>query len=103
MPLDDQERMVVARTQLAQQAVCRLVVEVAKRRPARAGQRRSLSDAVMNQRIVHDQIVAAEQMSDDGDVCRMTTDEHGAILAAMKLRQRLLQLALQRPLAGNPP
>ncbi len=48
-----------------------------------------------------DQIVAAEQMPDDRNVRRVSADECNTILAAMQARQRLLQLAVERSLAGN--
>src|SRR6516225_10227250 len=97
MPLDDQKRAPVAWTQLAQQPVCGSVVEMRKRHPACAGQRRPLNDAVMDQRIVNDYIVPAEQMPDHGDIRRMAADQNDTILAAMDLRQRPLQLAVDRP------
>src|ERR1700736_4377631 len=42
-------------------------------------------------------------MSDDRNVRRMSADERHTILAAMETRQRLLQLAVKRPLAGYRP
>ena len=101
MTLDDEERAIVARTQLAEQTIGGFVVKMAKRRPACPRQCCSLGDAVVDQRIMHDQIVAAEQMPDDSNVRRMSADERDTIVGAMEARQRLLQLAVKRSLAGN--
>jgi hypothetical protein len=92
MTLDDEKRAIVARTQLAEQTIGGFVVEMGKRRPARPRQCCSLGDTVVDQRIMHDQIVAPEQMPDNSNVRRMSADERDTILAAMEARQRLLQL-----------
>src|SRR6516162_4567576 len=101
MPLDDEKRAPVAWTQLAQQPIGRLVVEMRKWHPACAGQRRSLDDAVVNQRIVNDHVVSTEQMPDHRNVGRMAPDKNGAILAAMYPCEHLLELAVKRPFAGD--
>jgi len=49
-----------------------------------------LNDAVVDQRIVNDYIVTAEQMSDHGDVRRMAADQSDTIFAAVNPRQHLL-------------
>ncbi len=65
MAFDDQERMPGAPARLAEQPVSGLVVEMGERRPARPGQRRPLDDAVVDQRIMNDDVVAPEQTPDD--------------------------------------
>src|SRR3974390_2170578 len=97
MALNDEERAPVARTQLAEQPIRGSVVEMAKRCPARSGQHRSLNDTVVDQRIVNDYVVTAEQMPDHGDVRRVAADQNDTILAAMDPRQCLFQLAVDRP------
>ena len=58
-------------------------------------------DAVVDQRIVHDHVVAAEQMADDRDIGRMAADQRDGVLGAVNARQRPFQLAVDRPLAGH--
>ena len=103
MALDDEQRAPVARPRLAQQPVGGFVVEMRKRHPAGAGKHRALNDAVVDQRVVNDHVVAAEQMPDDRDVGRMAADQDDAVFAAVDPRERLLELAVNRPLAGDRP
>src|SRR5438046_600654 len=69
-----------------------------KRHPPRTRQDRALHDAVVDERVVDDYVVAAEQMADDGHIGRMAADQHDAVLGAMNPRQRLLQFAVDRAL-----
>ena len=101
MPLDDEQRMPVARARLAKQPIGGFVVEMRKRHPPRPGKHRALNDAVVDQRIVHDHVVAAEQMADHRDIRRMAADQGDAVLGAVDARQRVLQLAMDRALAGD--
>ena len=101
VPLDHEQRVAVARTRFAEQPVGGFVVEMRKRHPARAGQDRTLDDAVVDQRVVNDHVVAAEQMPDHGDVGRMTADEGDAVLGAVEAGQRVFELAVDRALAGD--
>src|ERR1700730_4931835 len=101
MTLDDKERAIVARTQITEQTIGGYVVEMGKRRPAGPRQSCSLGDAVVDQRIMHDQIVAPGRMPDGRTVRRMSAAERDTILAAMETRQRLLELAVERSLAGH--
>jgi len=55
----------------------------------------------MDQRIVNNYVVAAEQMPDHSDIRRMAANQDDAVLAAMDPRQHLFQLAVDRPLAGD--
>ena len=84
--LDDQKRAPVAWTQLAQEPICGSVVEMRKRHPTCAGQRRPLNDAVVDQCIVNDYVVTTEQMPNHGDIRRMAADQNDTILAAMDPR-----------------
>src|SRR6516225_9165745 len=99
MSLDNQERMGVSLTQLAQQPLCGLVVEMAKRDPPRPRQCRALNDAVVDQCIVNDQVIAVEQMANDRHVRRVTANQHDTILAAMDLGQGPLELSVYGALA----
>src|SRR5205814_6713943 len=68
VPLDDEERMPAARTRFAEQTIGGFEVEMRKGHPPRPGKHRALNDAVVDEGIVHDHVVAAEQVSDDRDV-----------------------------------
>ncbi len=57
----------------------------------------------MDKRVVHDDVVAAEQMTDHGDVCGMSADERDGILGAVNARQRAFELAMHRALARHRP
>ena len=74
MPLDDEKCAPMAWAQLPQQPIRGLVVEMRKRHPACTGEHRPLNDTVVDQRIVNNYVVAAEQMTDHGDVRRMAAD-----------------------------
>ena len=91
----------MARPSLRQRLVGRLGIEVVKRDPPRAGQHRALHDAVVNERIMHDDVVAAEQMADNGDVRRMAADQRDRVLSAVNARQCPFQIAVDRALAGH--
>ena len=70
-----------------------------ERHAARARQDRALHDAVVDEGVVHDHIIATEQMADDGNVGRVSADQHDAVLGAVDPRQRLLQFAVDRALS----
>src|SRR6516225_1056668 len=72
-----------------------------KRHPTCSGQCRPLDDTVVDQRIMHDYVVTAEQMPDYSDVRRMATDQGDTILTSVDPRQHLLQLAVDWPFAGD--
>ncbi len=95
------QRMSVARARLAEEPIGGLVVEVGERDPPRPGKHRPLDDAVVDQRVMDDDVVAPEQVPDDGDVGRMAADEDDAILGAVQSGERLFQLAVNRPFAGD--
>ena len=57
----------------------------------------------MDQRVVHDDVVAAEQMADHRDVRRVSADQRDAVLGAVDPCQRAFELAVYRPLARNRP
>ncbi len=101
MPLDDEERTPAAGPRLRQQPIGGLVVEMGERGPARPGQHCALNDAVVNERVVHDHVVAAQEMADHGDVGRMAADQDDAVLGAVQTGQRPLELAVHRPLARD--
>jgi len=101
MSLDDEEGTAVARPRLGQRLVGRLGIEVAKRDAPRARQHRALHDAVVNERVMHDDIIAPEQMADHGHVRRMTANQRDAVLGTVNPRQRAFQFTMNRPLAGN--
>ena len=98
MPLDDEQRMAVARPRLGEHLVGGFRVEMTKRHAPCARQDCALYDAVMDERVVDDQIVAAEQMADDSHIGRMAADQHDAVLGAVNPRQCLLQFAMDRAL-----
>ena len=101
MPFDNEQRMPMARAQLGEHLVGRFVVEMGERHAPRARQDRALHDAVVDQRIVDDHIVAPKQMADHRDVGRMAADQGDAVFGAVDSRQRLFELAMDRALAGD--
>ena len=101
MPFDHEQRIAVARPRLGEQPVGLFVVEMAERHASRSRQQRSLNNAVVDQGIMDDEVVAPEQTADDGHIGRVAADEDNAVLGAVQLRQSLFEFAVKRALAGN--
>src|SRR5262249_62241453 len=103
MPLEDEERAPMPRARIREDPVGRLGVEMTERRAPRPRQHCPLDDAVVDQRIMDDEVVAAEQMTYYRDVCRMAADQGDAVFGAVNPCQRALEVAVYRALAGNRP
>ena len=97
---DGDQHALVAAANLAQQLVQALPVVVRKGAPLRAGKLDALQDAVVDQCVVNDQILGAEQIADAGYIGGMAADEDDAVLDAVKIGQRGLQIALDGAFAG---
>src|SRR3954452_6994917 len=83
MPLDDEERMAVTPARFGQHLVSSIGIEMTERHPARSRQNRPLDDAVVDQRVMNDDVVAPEQVPDHGDVRRVPADQRDAVLRAV--------------------
>ena len=99
MPLDNEERAPIARTRFAEQPIRGFVVEMWKWHATRPGEHRPLNNAVVDQRVVDDHVIAAEQMADNGDIGRMPADKDDAVVSAVNLGQRLFELSVNRAFA----
>ncbi|MBB5462648.1 hypothetical protein HDG33_006322 [Paraburkholderia sp. Cpub6] len=66
-----------------------------------AAQLRALHDAVMRERVVHDQVAGTEQRADHGHIGRVVADEHDAIVDLVERRERRFEFALHGPLARH--
>ena len=103
VPLDDEQRVPVTRAYLAEDAVGGCGIEMRERHTAGAGQNCALDDAVVDQCVVHDHVIATEQLPDHGNVGRMAADQSDAILGAVHVRQLQLELAVHRAFARHRP
>src|SRR5271154_1051176 len=101
MTFDDEQGMPIARTHLAEQPVSGCVVEMGERHTAGAREDRALDDAVVDQRVVDDDIVTPQQMPDHGDIGRMATNEDDTVFDAVQSRQGLFEFAMNRAFAGD--
>src|SRR6516225_11355847 len=101
MAFDHEERAAVAWTSFAQQPVGRFMVEMRKWHPARPGEHRTLGDAVVDQRVVHDNVIASEQMTDDRHVGGVAADQNDGVLRAMHLGERTLECAMNGALTRD--
>ncbi len=87
MTSSGKQRVPIARACFAKDAVSGFGIEMREGYPARAGQKRALDDAVVDQSVVHDHVVAAKQLPDHSDVGRMAADEGDAIFGAVQVCQ----------------
>ena len=99
--LDDDQHPLVTGPLLAQDLIEGLPVVVRKGQPARPGEERALQHTVVDQGVVEDEILAPEEVSDGGHVRGPSADQHHAVLDAVHLRERRLELALHRAFAGD--
>ncbi len=91
------------RAMLRQQALGRRDVVVREAQATGARELGALQDAVVDRRIVQNQIRLAQQIADDRDVGGVAADKGDAILGVMQPCEPTFQLAVQRPLAGDEP
>src|SRR6516165_7520829 len=98
MAFDYEEGAAVAWTSFAQQPIGRFMVEMRKWHPACSGEHRTLRDAVMDQRIMHDDVIASEQMTDNRHVGRVAADQNDAVFGAVHFGERALERAVNRTL-----
>ncbi len=84
-----------------QQLIERLPVVVGKRNPARARQLAAQKRAVVDQGIVDDEVLRAEQVPDGRYVGGVAADEHHAVVDAVHVGQRALEFAVDGTLAGD--
>ena len=90
LPLDDEERMPAARARFAKQTIGGFVVEMRKWHPPRPGKHRALHNAVVDKGVVHDYVVAPEQVTDHRDVCRMAANQDNAVLGSVNASECVL-------------
>src|ERR1700758_2492639 len=76
----------------------RFMVEMREWHPARSGEHRTLGDAVVDQRIMHDNVIASEQMTDNRHVSRVTADQNDAVFGAMYFGERAFKRTVNRAL-----
>src|SRR5215467_12341468 len=93
--------MAVAGTHFTKQPISRFVIEMREWHAARSGQHRSLNNAIVDQRVVDNDVIAPEKMADDRDIGRMTADEDQTVLGAVNGSECLFELAVDRPLARD--
>ena len=65
-----------------------------------AGERDSLQDAVMDQFIVKDEILGAEQMADGGDVGGVSADQNNGVVYAISFGDSLFEFAMNGTFSG---
>jgi hypothetical protein len=102
-PFDDDQHALVLQAALRQQPIERFPIVVRERHASRARQLAADQCAVVDQRIVHDQVLRPEQVSDGRHIGRVATDEHDAVVHAMGSGERLFEFAVDRTLAGDQP
>src|SRR5262249_44377397 len=95
-PLDGNQNSAVSAPHLAEQRVQGSPVVVGKGPPRGPGQDTPLHDAVVDERVVNDQILRAKQMTDGGHIGRMPADVDDAILGSKEARQLRLELSVER-------
>ncbi len=100
-PFDDDQYALVLQAALRQQLIERLPIVVGKRNAARARQLAAQERAVVDQRIMDDEILRAEQVADGRHVGGMAAHEHDAVVDAVYLGQGALQFTVNGALAGD--
>ena len=99
--LDDDERVFVLGALLAQDFLQRLEIVVLVGERLGARQAHADNGAVVHELVMHDEILRAHDGADGRHVGGMTADEHQRSFNANCLGDLLLQLAVQRRIAGN--
>src|SRR5260221_9300396 len=98
---DDDQHALEQAADLTQDGIEGGGIVVRKGAARRTGELDAFQDAVMDETIVHDQVLWPEQMTDRGYVGGVAADEDHAVLDLVECRQRLLKLTLHGPLARH--